>query len=100
MTLATAEQGHQIEILNRYINELNKNQGLGFLVLRKRITFTLVMGLLIQTVSAMLVINTTLMSILTVEGEEKQALSVDQQELADCLQSQGLGLPGAKGSGR
>ena len=28
VTLATAEQGHQIEVLNRYINELNKNQGL------------------------------------------------------------------------
>jgi hypothetical protein len=50
VTLATSEQLHRIEGLNRYINELNKNQGLGFLVLRKRITFTLVMGLMIQTV--------------------------------------------------
>ena len=32
VTLATAEQLHQIEGLNRYINELNKNQGLGFLL--------------------------------------------------------------------
>jgi hypothetical protein len=47
-------------------------------VLRKRITFTLVTGLLIQTVSAMLVINTTLMSIATVEGEEEQGLHLDQ----------------------
>ena len=69
VTLATAEQLHRIEGLSRYINELNKNQGLGFLVLRKRITFTLVMGLLIQTVSAMLVINTALMSIVTVDGD-------------------------------
>ena len=69
VTLATAEQLHRIEGLERYINALNKNQGLGFLVLRKRITFTLVMGLLIQTVSAMLVINTALMSIVTVDGD-------------------------------
>ena len=44
---------------------MNKDQGLGFLVLRKRITFTLVTGLLIQTVSGMVVISTTLMSIAT-----------------------------------
>jgi hypothetical protein len=68
VTLAAAEQGHQIEVLNRYINELNKNQGLGFLVLRKRITFTLVMGLLIQTVGAMPVII-ALMSIATGQHE-------------------------------
>ena len=84
MTLATSEQLHRIEGLNRYINELNKNQGLGFLVLRKRITFTLVMGLLIQTVSAMLVINTTLMSIATVEGEDK-AIEVTNQDLMGSL---------------
>ena len=46
-------------------SEMNKDQGLGFLVLRKRITFTLVTGLLIQTVSGMVVISTTLMSIAT-----------------------------------
>ena len=84
VTLATSEQLHRIEGLNRYINELNKNQGLGFLVLRKRITFTLVMGLLIQTVSAMLVINTTLMSIATVEGEDK-AIEVTNQDLMGSL---------------
>jgi hypothetical protein len=98
VTLATAEQGHQIEVLNRYINELNKNQGLGFLVLRKRITFTLVMGLLIQTVSAMIVVSSTLMSIATVEVVEEEDLKEDKQELVDCLQvlQQGLGLPGAE----
>ena len=128
VTLATSEQGHRIEILNRYINELNKNQGLGFLVARKRITFTLVMGLLIQTVSAMLVVSSTLMSIATVEGEEEQEIvkedqaievtnrglmdclqvllgqqadgEVDQQVLADCVQAQSAGLPEPKGSGR
>eukprot|EP01046_Picozoa_sp_COSAG06_P031761 COSAG06_NODE_3120_length_5826_cov_11.100928_2_plen_462_part_00 len=82
VTLATSEQLHRIEGLNRYINELNKNQGLGFLLLRKRITFTLVMGLLIQTVSAMLVINTTLLSIVTVKedvDEEEQGIEVANQ---------------------
>jgi hypothetical protein len=29
VTLATSEQLHRIEGLHRYINELNKNQGLG-----------------------------------------------------------------------
>ena len=81
VTLATTEQGHQIEVLNRYINELNKNQGLGFLVLRKRITSTLVMGLLIQTVSAMPVVI-TLMTIATVDGDD---VAGDTQELVDCL---------------
>ena len=104
VTLATSEQGHRIEILNRYINELNKNQGLGFLILRKRITSTLVMGLLTQTVSAaMLVVSSTLMSIATVEGEEEQDIGGGKQELAVCLQmlQQGrLGLPVAKDSGR
>eukprot|EP01046_Picozoa_sp_COSAG06_P061725 COSAG06_NODE_13652_length_1235_cov_1.310739_3_plen_128_part_00 len=40
--LATVEQGHRIEILKRYINELNRDQGLGFVLLRKKITFTFV----------------------------------------------------------
>ena len=102
VTLATSEQLHHIEGLNRYINELNKNQGLGFLVLRKRITFTLVMGLLIQTVSAMLVVSTTLVSIATVDGEVEEDVAGDTQELVDCLQvlQQGLGLPEPKGGGR
>ena len=127
VTLATAEQGHQIEVLNRYINELNKNQGLGFLVLRKRITFTLVMALLVQTVSAMPVVI-TLMSIATGDQHEvsHQELmgslqnltvtnrglmdclqvvvnqkQVEQQVLADCLQAQaGLTAAGAQGDGR
>ena len=78
VTLATSEQLHRIEGLERYINALNKNQGLGFLVLRKRITFTLVMGLLIQTVSAMPVVI-TLMSIATGEHE------VSHQDLNNTL---------------
>ena len=86
VTLATADQLHRIEGLIRYINELNKNQGLGFLVLRKRVTSTLVMGLLIQTVSGVILVSTTLMSIATVEGEEEQALEVTNQNLMDCLQ--------------
>ena len=53
VTLVTSEQGHRIEILMRYINELNDAHGLGLLVQRKRIIFTLVMGLMIQTVSLM-----------------------------------------------
>ena len=42
--------------------------------MRKRITYTLVMGMLIQTVSAMVVINTTLMSILHAEKDEEAAI--------------------------
>ena len=71
--LATLEQGQRIEILKRYISELNRDQGLGVLILKKRITFTLVMGMLIQTVSAMVVINTTLMSIVHAEKDEEAA---------------------------
>jgi hypothetical protein len=40
--LATADELHRIEGLKRYINELNRDQGLGFVLLRKRITFTFV----------------------------------------------------------
>jgi hypothetical protein len=40
--LATADELHRIEGLKRYINELNKDQGLGFVLLRKKITFTFV----------------------------------------------------------
>ena len=40
--LATADELHCIEGLKRYINELNKDQGLGFVLLRKKITFTFV----------------------------------------------------------
>ena len=58
------------------------------MLLRKRITFTLVMGLLIQAVSAMLVINTTLLSIVTVNedvDEEEQGIEVANQVLLDYL---------------
>ena len=68
VTLATSEQLHRIEGLKRYINEQNRDQGLGFLLLRKRITFTFVLGLLIQTVGAMPVVI-TLMSIATGQHE-------------------------------
>jgi hypothetical protein len=40
-------------------------------VLRKRITFTLVLALMIQTVSGLIVINTTMISFAAVEGEEE-----------------------------
>jgi hypothetical protein len=89
VTLVTSEQLHRIEGLNRYINELNKNQGLGFLVLRKRITFTLVLALMIQTVSGLIVINTTMISFATVEGKEE----VTSSEVMDCRHAQGLGVP-------
>jgi hypothetical protein len=61
---------------SRYINELNRDQGLGFLLLRKKITFTLVVGLLIQTVSAMIVVNTTLMSLLKVGDDEEACVNM------------------------
>ena len=81
--LATAEQLHRIEGLKRYTNELNRDQGLGVLFLRKRITYTLVMGLLIQTVSAMIVVNTTLMSILHAENDvENDVLHAENAEVA------------------
>ena len=49
-------------------------------MLRKRITFTLVTGLLIQTVSGMIVVSSTLVSIATVEGEKERALAVTNQD--------------------
>ena len=51
---------------------------------------------MIQTVSAMLVISSTLMSIATVEGEEEQDLGENKEQLANCLQvlQQALGLSG------
>ena len=76
--LATLEQGQRIEILKRYISELNRDQGLGGLILKKRITFTLVMGMLIQTVSAMVVINTTLQSVLHDTEEEIAAVTAEE----------------------
>ena len=76
--LATLEQGQRIEILKRYISELNRDQGLGVLILKKRITFTLVMGMLIQTVSAMVVINTTLQSVLHDTEEEIAAVTAEE----------------------
>ena len=76
--LATLEQGQRIEMLERYISELNRDQGLGVLILKKRITFTLVMGMLIQTVSAMVVINTTLQSVLHDTEEEIAAVTAEE----------------------
>eukprot|EP01045_Picozoa_sp_COSAG04_P026279 COSAG04_NODE_3619_length_2668_cov_1.533281_2_plen_459_part_00 len=76
--LATLEQGQRIEMLKRYISELNRDQGLGVLILKKRITFTLVMGMLIQTVSAMVVINTTLQSVLHDTEEEIAAVTAEE----------------------
>ena len=42
--------------------------------MRKKITFTLVVGMLIQTVSGMVVINTTLVSLLHLRDEETAAM--------------------------
>ena len=57
------------------------------------------MGLLIQTVSAMLVVSSTLMSIATVEGEEEQeiatedqAIEVTNQALVEALEATNRGL--------
>eukprot|EP01043_Picozoa_sp_COSAG02_P042707 COSAG02_NODE_3652_length_6414_cov_10.240222_1_plen_452_part_00 len=91
--LATPEEGHRIEILKRYIEELNKNQGMGVLVLKKRITFALVMGLMIQSVSAMIVINTTLMSILHAGQEGLAAVGVEESVIEVALEAD-------KGGGR
>eukprot|EP01046_Picozoa_sp_COSAG06_P036734 COSAG06_NODE_4079_length_4595_cov_8.002669_3_plen_107_part_00 len=78
VTLAEPEQLHRIEGLKRYINELNRDQGLGFILLRKRVTFTLVVGLLIQTASGMIVLNGFLLSLTKVEGEEEQAITEEE----------------------
>ena len=89
--LATPEQLHRIEGLKRYINELNRDQGLGILFLRKRITYTLVMGMLIQTVSAMVVINTTLMSILHAEKDEEAAIGGEEAAIEQALMNRSKG---------
>ena len=55
------------------------------LFLRKRITYTLVMGLLIQTVSAMIVVNTTLMSILHAKDDEVEAIGNEEVVIEEAL---------------
>ena len=67
------------------------------LFLRKRITYTLVMGLLIQTVSAMIVVNTTLMSILHAENdvlhaENDEVAAIGNEEVV--IEEQALGKAG------
>ena len=57
----------------------------GVLFLRKRITYTLVIGLMIQTVSAMIVINTTLMSILHAKADASSAISAEQAVIEEAL---------------
>jgi len=59
----------------------------GVLFLRKRITYTLVIGLMIQTVSAMIVINTTLMSILHSAEDEVSAISAESSVIEEQLES-------------
>ena len=54
------------------MNELNKDQGLGLLVLGKQMIRTLVLGLLIQTVSGMIMVSAPLVSIAKVEEKEEQ----------------------------
>ena len=51
------------------------------LILKKRITFTLVMGMLIQTVSAMVVINTTLQTVLHDTEEEIAAVTAEDSAI-------------------
>ena len=58
--------------------------------MRKRITYTLVMGMLIQTVSAMVVINTTLMSIVHAERDEEAAI-VDEETVIEQALGKGGG---------
>ena len=53
--------------------------------MRKRITYTLVMGMLIQTVSAMVVINTTLMSIVHAEKDEVVAVGGEEAAFEQAL---------------
>ena len=61
------------------VGDMNRDQGLGVLILKKRITtFTLVMGMLIQTVSAMVVINTTLQTVLHDTEEEIAAVTAEE----------------------
>ena len=57
----------------------------GVLFLRKRITYTLVIGLMIQTVSAMIVINTTVMSIVHSEAEEVSAIGAEEAVIEEAL---------------
>jgi len=51
-----------------------------------------VTALLIQTVSGMIVVSTTLMSIATVESEEEQAIEVTNQDLMEQLEATNEGL--------
>ena len=75
ITLAEGKRLLQIEGLERAIQGLNRGQGLGFCVMGKRVTRTLVLGLLIQSMSAMLVINGTMMQFVGVE------VGVDETEV-------------------
>lgn len=84
--LATPEQGHRIEILKRYMNELNRDQGLGFIFFRKRINYTLVYKLMTEAVSALWLLNGILLSILKVEGKEAP---IEDDGIASALAAKG-----------
>ena len=86
VALAEPEQLHRIEGLKRCSNELNRDQGLGFILLRKRVTFTLVIGLMIQTGSATIVLNGFLLSLTKVEGEEEQQAITDEEAIEHVLE--------------
>ena len=83
VALAEPEQLHRIEGLKRCSNELNRDQGLGFILLRKRVTFTLVIGLMIQTGSATIVLNGFLLSL--TKGEEAHAVT-DEEAIEHVLE--------------
>jgi len=74
--MPTREQKHNIEHLHGFLSNLNRRKGMGFMILRKRITHSFVISTTARVVSVMGFLFPIMLSLLRVHHEEGDELEL------------------------
>jgi hypothetical protein len=70
ISMASTDELMKIEALVSYVKGMNRGQGMGFAIKRKRITFTLVLDIAVTVASVMAVAFPMMLGVIEVEGED------------------------------
>jgi hypothetical protein len=86
----TKEQQQAMEYLLRYVRGLNRGRGMGFVIQRKRISYSFVLTMSVRAASAMLFIFPLMLSLTKVEEEEAEEEELLNTTCVACAAACGL----------
>jgi hypothetical protein len=86
LRVPTREQDQRTESVLRYVRGLNRGRGMGFVIQRKRISYSFVLTMAIKAASAMVLLFPVMLSLTRVEADEDEKLNATATScVAACL---------------